>query len=87
MTITPGNASESGTNIPALNAVVVTPHDSTDLGTRSRFIYVGGTGHLSVEMNGSTVLFSAIPVGTILPIRVTRVNNTGTTATLIVSMF
>ena len=47
-------------------------------------IYVGGTGNLSVVTEGgTTVTFTAVPVGTIIPIRTSKVLAT-TTATLLV---
>jgi hypothetical protein len=72
----------------AEQAVAVTPSDANDLAITSRAIYVGGAGDLTVVMcgDGSTVTFSAVPVGSVLPIRVTRVKATGTTATLILSL-
>ena len=74
-------------NGPMTDAEVVTKSDSVNLVNVSRAIYVGGTGHMNVIMaNGDTILFSAIPVGTILPIRASRVQSTGTTATLMVAM-
>lgn len=67
---------------------VVTPHDSTDLANMTRGLYVGGTGNLVAVMeDNTTCLFSAIPVGTILPIKCRRVNSTSTTATLIVALY
>lgn len=70
-------------------AVVITPADGADLANPTRAIYVGGTGTLTVTMadTGTDVLFSAIPVGTILPIRAKRVKATGTTATLLVALY
>jgi len=52
-------------------------------------IYVGGLGDLSVVMagNGSTAIFKAVPIGTVLPIRITMVNTTGTTATELVGLY
>jgi hypothetical protein len=77
-----------GFSAPFRNAEVITKSDETNLDQTTRAIYVGGTGHISVEMaGGGTVLFSAIPAGTILPIRVTRVNSTDTTATLMVALW
>ncbi len=72
----------------ATNAAVVTPSDSADLSTPAlRGLYVGGTGHISlITTGGDTVLVSAVPIGTILPIQVARVRSTGTTATLIVAL-
>lgn len=50
-------------------------------------IYVGGTGDVAVLTEaGNTVTFSAVPVGTILPIRVTKVLSAGTTATLLLGL-
>lgn len=78
----PGNSISTYTS-----AVVVTPSDSADLANFSRAIYVGGAGNLNVDMlTGETVLFSGIPAGTLLPIRVKRVRSTNTTATLIISL-
>lgn len=52
-------------------------------GVAARSLYVGGTGDVTlVSVSGDVMLFSAVPVGTILPVRHTRVNSTGTTATL-----
>jgi hypothetical protein len=78
-----------GLTSPADNAVAVTPHNSTDLTYASRALYIGGAGNVSVEMVGgqSAVVFVGLPAGTILPIRVTRVNSTSTTATSIVAIY
>lgn len=71
---------------PARLAVAVTPSDVTNLANPTRALYVGGTGNLSVEMyGGGTAVFSSVPVG-ILPIQVTRVNATSTTATNILAL-
>lgn len=73
---------------PSAKYAVVTPHDSTDLANMTRGLYVGGTGNLVAVMeDNTTCLFSAIPAGTILPIRARRVNSTNTTATLIVALY
>lgn len=73
---------------PAMGAAAVTPLDGTDLANISRSLYVGGAGNMVVTMqDGNDVTFSGIPAGAILPIRVTRVKSTGTTATNIVSLF
>lgn len=72
---------------PAKWAEAVTPSDSVNLSQPARSLYIGGTGAVSVVMYGdeATVVFPAAPVG-VLPIQVTRVNATGTTATNIVAM-
>ena len=72
---------------PAESAVAVTPSDTVNIG-KTRGLYVGGVGAITAIMaDGRTVLFSAIPVGTILPIQVTRVKSTGTDATLIIALY
>lgn len=50
-------------------------------------IYVGGAGNLKVTTErGDVVTFSAVPVGTVLPIRTSLVWATGTTATNLVGL-
>lgn len=72
---------------PGTNAIAVTPSDSTELAFLPRELYIGGTGHLAVEMkSGAQVTFSAVPAGKILRIRVNKVLSTGTTATLILAI-
>lgn len=73
---------------PFANAAAVTPSDSADLADVTQALYVGGAGALAVVMQGGqTVTFSAVPVGTVLDIRVSRVKATGTTATLIIALW
>jgi hypothetical protein len=48
-------------------------------------LYVGGAGDVAVKTGaGNSVTFSSVPAGTIIPLRVTQVLSTGTTATNIV---
>jgi hypothetical protein len=74
---------------PSSRAFAVTKSDVTVLaGVRS--LYVGGAGDLTVEMlnpetPGVTVVFTAVPAGTVLPISVERVL-AATTATNIVAL-
>ena len=66
-------------------AVAVTPSDSTVFTPPLVGLYVGGSGNLAVTMNdGTSVTFSAVPVGTFLPVSVSMVLATNTTATLII---
>lgn len=70
------------------HAFVITKHDVDELPNVTRAIYIGGTGHMKVlTVSGETVLFSALPVGTILRIRAKQVFSTDTTATLMVGMY
>lgn len=66
---------------PAWGGEVVVPHDVNEQNIISRGIYVGGAGNVSaLMMDGSTLLFTALPVG-IHPMRCRRINATSTTAT------
>ena len=81
-------ASQSpGLDSPASRGVAVTPSDSTTL-TTSRALYVGGAGDVAaLTVGGDSVTFVAVPAGTVLPIRVTKVLATGTTATSILALW
>jgi hypothetical protein len=69
-------------------AVAITPHNSTDFAEGlCRAIYVGGAGNITAIVNGVAVLFTAVPVGTVLRIQATRVNATATTATAMVALY
>ena len=66
-------------------AAAITPSDTAP-NVFSR-LYVGGAGNLKITTeNGDAVTFSAVPVGTVLPIRTSLVWATGTTATLIIGL-
>lgn len=68
-------------------AALVVPHASTNIVREPALIYVGATGDITVETtSGDVVQFKNVPVGWLGPILVKRVNATGTTATLMVSI-
>lgn len=70
-------------------AALVTPSDVADLITvqPALSLWVGGAGNVRVTtVRGDDILFSGVPAGTLLPIQVTRVFATNTTATLIVAL-
>jgi hypothetical protein len=79
----------TGLTSPADSAASVTPNDSTDLTTATRGLYIGGAGNVKVDMvgEGTAVVYSGLVVGTVYPIRVTRVYATDTTATNIVALW
>lgn len=67
----------------------VTPSNSTNFtkGT-SRGLYIGGAGNIvAVAADDTTATFTAVPAGTVLPIKIKRVNSTSTTATAMVALF
>lgn len=67
-----------------VNAFAITKSDTTVISAFG--FYVGGTGDVAVmPFGGSTaVTFKAIPVGTIIPLAISKVLETGTSASLIV---
>lgn len=72
--------------IPYIGAFAITPADATTISRMTRAVYVGGAGTLAVLMaDGSAANFTCV-AGALLPIRVTQVQSTGTTATLIVGL-
>lgn len=73
--------------VSAYDAAAVTPADDGALRV-TRALYVGGAGNVKVDMTlGNTVTFVGVVAGTILPIQVSRVYNTDTTATNIVALY
>lgn len=72
---------------PAAHAFAVTPNDSGDLSETTRALYVGTAGSVAAVMaSGASVSFDTIASGTVLPVRVTRVLATGTTASAILGL-
>jgi len=68
-----------------VNAVAVTPHDTNPNDFDA--LYIGGAGNVTVVTEGNqTTLFTAVPVGAVLYVRVKQVKATGTTATAIVGL-
>ena len=71
-------------------AVAVTTSDSAKI-SKTAGLYIGGAGDVKVMMGGeggvaAGITFKAVPAGTILPIMVTQVFATGTTATNILAL-
>lgn len=78
-----------GSSGPAQGAAAVTPSDSTDLDVQgSRGLWVGGAGNVAViTAQGDTVTFNGVAAGYLLPVAVSRVLATGTTATNLVALY
>lgn len=73
--------------VAAHGAIAVTPSDSTILQV-TRGLYVGSAGDVAVEMtDGQTVTFTSVQAGTVLPLQVTKVLSTGTTAGNIIALY
>ena len=77
----------TGLSGPALDAFAITPDDNSDLSEVTRALYVGATGDIAlVTKAGSTLTFTGLATGSLLPVRVQRVLSTGTTASNIVGL-
>ena len=69
------------------DAAVVTPSDTNNFREPS-VVWIGTAGNVRVlTAQGSDVLFSAVPGGTVLPVQVIRVFATNTNALNIVRIF
>ena len=69
------------------SGVAVTPNDSTDL-TVTSALYVGSGGDVKVDfVETGTVTFSNVADRSFLPIIVTKVYATGTTASNIIGIY
>lgn len=76
-------------------AAAVTPSNTDDIpsvsgGTSNNgcVLYIGGAGNLKVDtIGGDTVTFNSVLAGSFIPVQVTRVYATGTTATSIVALW
>ena len=67
-------------------AFAVTPSDSSNFASSSRYLYVGTGGDLNVTtFNGQDVLLVGVPGGSQIFIAADRVNSTNTTASNIVA--
>ena len=73
---------------PPQNAALVTKSDTVDLVNTSLGLWVGGAGAINViTAGGQTVLLSGVTAGTYIPLRITRLMSTSTTATLVVALY
>lgn len=82
---------EARLDSPGFNAEAIPVSGSSGsihLTTVSRGIYIGTSGDLRVRtLGGQDVLFTGVVGGTLLPIRITEVFNSGTTASGLVSLY
>ncbi len=79
---------QAGLASPMENGFSITPHDTTDLTYVTRGLYVGGSGHVKVDLaGGDTVTLNSMAAGVVHLLRVTRVYSTGTAATSIVGLY
>jgi len=77
-------SNSEGLTAPVDNAEAITPNDSADIVTATRALSVGAGGTLRVTTLGGNTVDLNPQDGQFMPIRVSRVHATGTTATGIV---
>ncbi|MEM8665158.1 MAG: hypothetical protein AAGF49_13695 [Pseudomonadota bacterium] len=76
---------DRGLNAPAADAFAITPNDASDLSVAARALYIGGSGDVEVTtLGGTTLVFTGLSAGTVLPCSVRRVYAGNTTATDII---
>jgi len=81
------NTYKPGLTSPANKAFTITPNDVSELEEVTRALYVGSSGDISLIMkSGQTIIFSGVSAGSILPIRVSHINSTNTTASNIIGL-
>jgi hypothetical protein len=73
---------------PPEDAAEIVPSDAAVLACVTRALYVGGGGDLRVRMlGGAVVTLANVPTGALVPIRVTRLFATGTSASGVVGFW
>jgi len=78
----------TGPTSSAAGGSVVVPSDTIALPRITRGVYVGGTGNVTVVMADDSMLqFVAVPAGVVLPVRVKRINATGTSAVNMIALY
>ena len=80
-----------------MNKLNALPHSEAAAGAAdadfptASLLYIGGAGNITVtpwsNAAGGTVTFTAVPAGTVLPLRVKRYASAGLTASAIVRLF
>ena len=79
--------SSSGLDGPTIDAFDISPNDAADISEVTRAIYVGSAGDLNVVTKaGTQLLFTGLSGGSVLPIPVSRVLATNTTADNIIGL-
>ncbi len=68
--------------------IIYNNSSQSSIGSAGCNLYVGGAGNVKVTtIGGDVVTFTAVPVGTVLPVQVVKVHSVGTTATLIIALW
>lgn len=79
---------QPGLESPIEDGASIAPDDVDDLDDVTRAIWVGTGGNVKVDLKGSgTVTLNNVADGTMLPLRVTKVHATDTTASNMVALW
>lgn len=82
------SASTRSASDPARGGSVVTPSNSTVIaGTKALYVGTGGDVAVNFLDSGTSIVLKNVAQGSILPVRVTKVLSTGTTASNIVALY
>lgn len=84
----------TGLEQPASQSVTISPHDTTEIAhptnlRATRGLYVGVAGDVVCRLLGDTAdqTFTGVLAGSVLPIRLTHIRSTSTTATNMVGLY
>lgn len=85
----PSDSVQTAFTVSASNSTIFPGSALTAGGAQvTRAIYVGSTGDLNVRMlSGQTAIFVGVPAGALLPIQVTQVLSTSTSASAILGLY
>lgn len=88
MTFDPFDSVTDNLISPARNAFSILPDDTIALPSATKAVYVGTGGDIAVQLIDSEqdVVFSNVPTGSILAIRIVAVRASGTTASNLVGL-
>jgi co-chaperonin GroES (HSP10) len=74
------------TTIPTATAYKL--YASRDMSNNGAVLYVGGAGNVElITAGGDDLVFTGVPAGSFMPVQVTRVKDTSTTATEIIALW
>jgi hypothetical protein len=79
------NSADESPTAPASGGEAVVPHATNPLPEYTRALYVGGAGNVVCRLidDDDDTTFTAVPAGTVLPIRVSHIRATSTATNMV----